>query len=93
MSKAYETVERHGRVREVNRLRVGDTEGVTAESEAGDADVVRDDVTGDMASAVSDLELLLGVRERRRAGGTEEGMRTLATDSMSITWFTQYVVV
>lgn len=59
-------------VREIDAFRCGNTKRMSLEGKAGHTDVIRYDAALDFASAVSDLERLLGVLERVRGGRTEK---------------------
>ena len=79
LCETHEAIERHAVVREIDRLSSRNAEGVRGESQAGDADVVLDDVALDVARAVRDLELFAQVLEGRRALRAEEVVVALET--------------
>ena len=52
---------------------------MAGQGETSDADIIGDNVAGDLPGAVRDLELLAGVSERRGALSAEEGVVSLGT--------------
>lgn len=74
LGKTDKSIERRIVGRELDGFDRGGTEGVGGELETGDDDVVGDDVSGDLACSVGDLESLAEALEGARGGGAEESV-------------------
>ena len=63
LRKTHQAIERNGVGGEVNTLDLCNTEGVLVELEAGNIEVVGDDITLNISGSIGDCELLAGINE------------------------------